>query len=89
MATPITPDEIAEGLAVLRWSTSALAAAVEVDESTARRWLRGVATMPDPLARWFRKLVAAHRAIRPPTAPKRAGPGRPAGGHLFGVKAEG
>ena len=80
----MTPDQLAHCLSAVGWNAPALARALGLEETTARRWLKGARPVPEAVAAWLEALAAAHRALPPP---RPGGPtgrrGRPHGGALF------
>ena len=68
----MTPDRFRECLAALRWSQRALADALGVHQTTARRWATGDGTIPVNVAQWLEELTAAHLAQPLPVGWQRA-----------------
>jgi hypothetical protein len=64
----MTPSDLRDALALLRWSQRGLAEALECDDRLIRRWASGDAAIPDQVAEWLSCLSQTHRACPPPRA---------------------
>jgi hypothetical protein len=56
----MTEDEFAEALLAIGWTGRQLAAELACDERMVRRWARGEAPVPAPIARWLGVLQRFH-----------------------------
>ncbi len=62
----MTPTQLRECLALLRWSQRGLAAALTMDERQVRRWATGEALIPEHIAAWLERRATAMAADPPP-----------------------
>lgn len=63
----MTPDRFRRCLDALRWSQRGLAEALGCAPTLAKRWARGEAPVPGPVAAWLEDLAAQHAARPAPT----------------------
>jgi len=54
----VTPERLRECLAVLNWSTAALAAMAQISPVTARRWQAGKVSIPPDVGRVVEQMAA-------------------------------
>jgi hypothetical protein len=59
----MTPEEIKQRLATIRWTSKMLAEALECDVSFALAWLDGRAEVPMKVAAWLQTLALSHEAL--------------------------
>jgi transcriptional regulator with XRE-family HTH domain len=62
----MTPCQLRDALAALRWSQRGLAEALGCDDRLVRRWASGDAVMPPDIALWLGHLSQFHRSNPPP-----------------------
>ncbi len=62
----MSPSQLRDALALLRWSQRGLAEALGCDDRLVRRWAAGDAAIPAEIAGWLATLAATHRAHPPP-----------------------
>lgn len=62
----MSPSDLREALASLRWSQRGLAEALECDDRLVRRWASGDAQVPPEVAAWLMELAGAHESRPPP-----------------------
>ena len=64
----MSPSDLREALALLRWSQRGLAEALGCDDRIVRRWASGDAMIPADVVLWVSSLAKAHQANPPPQA---------------------
>ena len=62
----MTPDEFRACLDTLAWSQRGLAAILDFDDRTVRRWAAGTQDVPSAIAAWLRRLAEFHAQHPPP-----------------------
>lgn len=67
----MSPEELREAMAVLRWTPHDFSEETSIRMTTIRRWRLGEMPVPGPVAAWLRELVAFHRAHPSPRRPPR------------------
>jgi hypothetical protein len=66
MAYIMPPERFSECLQTIGWTQRGVAARLGIPEQSPRRWAGGLYPVPDEVARWLEKLVAAHERNPPP-----------------------
>jgi ribosome-binding protein aMBF1 (putative translation factor) len=67
----MSPSQLREALAMLRWSQRGLADALECDDRMVRRWASGDASIPPDVSEWLARMADFAQANPPPTTWRR------------------
>src|SRR5262245_30081097 len=62
----MTPNELTQALDSIRWSGRDLAAELDCAPNTVDQMRRGLRRIPEVVAKYLLRLVAAHQEARPP-----------------------
>lgn len=62
----MTPDRFRHALGVIRLSEHELARLTGYSNGAVRNWVRGLARIPEPIAAWLERRLAAWEADPPP-----------------------